>query len=198
MLLQSIWYELADYFVRTFVDPELPYFYNLSNRMDGYKLVLFIAAVFVGVLCAGTVYVYQKRVIGTFPRGLLAAGAIGEEKALSLQDLGLKAGWILRLSMRNPGSALRRYVRVVGEQAPTYEDYGAGKMPKAEPIDYVAAKFYVCQEKASECTSRYDIEKTGTWGTVAWFWAGGALLFFLICNFLPSVMSVVDWFAGIL
>ena len=199
MLLQSIWVELADYLERTFVHPRFPYFYHLSNRTEGYKIILIIAAVFIGVLAAGTIYVYQKRVIGAFPRALLAGGAVTEERALSVQELGFRPGWLLRLSMRSPSSALRRYVRYVGEQDLSYEDYVARKKPpKPALIDYSSARFYIAEQKSGECACRFDIEKAGSWGTVAWFWAGGILLFFIICNFLPSIMSVVDWFAGIL
>ncbi len=198
LYMQSLWSELADYFYRTFVDPRFPYFYNLSNRMEGYTVVLAIAAVFIGVLAAGTVYVYQKRVIGAFPRALIAAGALDEENAKTLEELGVRLGWAARLSMRGRTSALRKYVRYVGQVDPTYEDYQNKRVGKPAPIDYENARFYVHAEQVAECASRFDVEKTGTWGTVAWVWGGGILLFFLMCNFLPSIMSGVDWIAGLM
>ena len=198
LYIQSLWSELADYFYRTFIDPAFPYFYHLSNRMEGYTVVLAIAAVFVGVLTAGTVYVYQKRVIGAFPRALIAADALSEENARTAQELGIKLGWAVRLSMRRRTSALRKYVRYVGQVDPTYEDYQKRRVGGAEQIDFESARFYVLPEKRIECSSRFNMEKTGTWGTVAWAWGGGILLFFLVCSFLPRIMSVVDWVAGLM
>ena len=198
LYMQSFWSELADYFYRTFVDPTFPYFYNLSNRMEGYTVVLAIAAVFVGVLAAGTVYVYQRRVIGAFPRMLIAADALGEENAKTLRELGGKLGWPARLSMRRRTSALRKYVRYLGQIDPTYEDYREKRFRGADQIDFDHASFYIRAEQKVECASRFDVEKAGTWGTVAWAWGGGILLFFLVCNFLPPIMSAVDWIAGLL
>lgn len=198
LYMQSLWSELADYFYRTFVDPSFPYFYHLSNRMEGYTVVLAIAAVFIGVLAAGTVYVYQRRVMGAFPRALIAANALDEESARALPDIGIRVGFAARLSLRGRTSALHRYVRYVGQVDPTYEDYREKRVGKSAPIDYGSARFYVPREKVAECAARFDVEKTGTWGTVAWLWGGGLLLFFLVCNFLPSIMTAVDWIAGLM
>ena len=78
LLMQTLWEELSEYMVKRYFDPELPYFYNLSNRLDGKSIVWIIAAVILGVLAAGTVYVYQRRVLGAIPRAVVAASATDE------------------------------------------------------------------------------------------------------------------------
>ena len=199
LYMQSLWSELSTYLLKHYFDPQLPYFYHLSNYMDGAEAVVIVAAVLFGVLTAGTLYVYQRRVIGAIPRAVAVSGAIDEKTAVSLSDLGVKLGWIGRFALRGRASTLRRYIRFVGAEELTYESFGKGAKAARRAdllLDLDKTPCYIPTEKLEECKKRFALEKSGGWGTVAWFWVGGVVLFFVVCRFLPEILALVDRIVG--
>ncbi len=197
LYMESLWEELSAYFLKRYFDPDLPYFYHLSNRTDAKNIVLIIAAVIFGILAAGTVYVYQRRVLGAIPRAVTAGGAISEETARTLPELGVKVGGVCKLVLRSRTGALRKYIRFIGEGELTYGDFAKGAKRANSAIDLESTPCYIPEDKLEECNRRFAVEKSGSWGTVVWFWIGGIVLFFLLCRFLPAVLGIVDRLAGI-
>ena len=196
LYMQSLWGELWTYLVKRYFDPDLPYFYHLSNETDAKNVVLILGAVLLGILAAGTAYVYQRRVLGAIPRAVIAGGAADEKTALPLPQLGVKLGWLSRLFLRSRTGAIRKYLRFVGESELTYEDLAKKGSRVDAPIDFDSTPCYIPLEKAEECTRRFSLEKSGGWGTVAWFWVGGIVLFFVLCRILPTLLEIADRLAG--
>jgi hypothetical protein len=196
----SIWIEIWEYLLFTYIDPELPYFNNLSNRMEAWSIVLIIAAVFVGIMASGVAFVLYKSVLGNLPRQLLARGAVSEETAVTPKELGLRMHLLLRLSLRRPTSALRRYVRYVGEPRRTYQEQLAHEKSKSkersvEP-DFRFVPIYLVEEKSEECLHRFSTN--GSNGkSIAILISIMTVLFFVVCRFLPEILSLFDSMLGI-
>lgn len=199
LYMQSLWSELSAYLVKYYFDPELPYFYHLSNYVSGAEAVAMVAGILFGILSAGTLYVYQRRVIGAIPRAVIESGAVDEVSAVSLSQLGVHLGRLARRALRARTGTLRRYIRFVGAEELTYESVtqGARKARLADSLlDVGETPCYIPTEKLDECKKRFAFEKAGSWGTVAWFWIGGVVLFFVICRFLPQIMGLLDRILG--
>jgi hypothetical protein len=190
--------ELGEYFIKNFFNPQLPYFRNLPNDIEGYQIVILIGAVLLGVVFAAFAFVFQKKVVGKLPRALIAAEATSEETAKTMQELGIKADLLTELYLNNPQSALRKTVRFVGQQDLTYEEMSQKKSERRIPPkpDSASSRFYIPAEKVDRMAKRYS-EKGNTWRMAALLAVGCVALFFVLCGFLPEIMQLVDNAAGI-
>jgi hypothetical protein len=191
----SVWAELWEYLLFRYFNPRLPYFNNLSNRLEAWKVVVGIACVFIGIVAAGIAFVIQKRMLSALPRALKERGALSPETALCCSDLGLRMPLFVRMSLRRPTSALRRYVRYVGQQDLSYDDLVAGDRAKVktkafEP-DFRSVPLYLSAERADECLRRFDT-KGNDGKAIAILISVFVVLFFVVCRFLPDIMSLFD------
>ncbi len=196
----SLWAEIWEYLLFRYFNPPLPYFNNLSNRLEAWTVVLGIACVFLGIMAAGVAFVLYKRILGGLPRELLARGATSEESAVIPSETGLRLPWALRLSLRRSGSVLRRYIRYVGQIDRTYEEQLALEKDKkaAKPIepDFRLVPIYLVEADSEECLHRFSTE--GSDGkAIAALIAVFTVLFFVVCRFLPEIMAFVDGLLGL-
>lgn len=195
----SIWAEIWEYLLFRYFNPPLPYFDNLSNRLEAWSVVIGIGAAMIGILLAGIALVLLRRLFGKLPRALIERGATSEETAIPLSRLGLGFTFLLRLSLRRPTSSLRRYIRYVGQVDPTYEEARAlekqKKSARQEAPDFRCVPIYLVEERREECLRRFSLE--GSDGkAIAFLVAAFTVLFFVICRFLPEIMSVIDRLYG--
>lgn len=195
----SIWAEIWEYLLFRYFNPPLPYFDNLSNRLEAWTVVIGVGAALIGILLAGIAFVVLRRLFGKLPRALIERGATSEETAIPLSELGLGFTFLLRLSLRRPTSSLRRYIRYVGQVDRTYDEVRALEKAKKtvrqpEP-DFGCVPIYLVEERREECLKRFSLE--GSDGkAIAFLVAVFTVLFFVICRFLPEIMSVIDRLYG--
>lgn len=84
-------------------------------------------------LCAASIYFnIIESDIALILKKLLRAGAVGEEKAKSLSDLGLASSSRIRRLVAKDISSLRRIISVVGAKKLTYEEFMAKEKQKKE------------------------------------------------------------------
>lgn len=195
----SMWAEIWEYLLFRYFNPPLPYFNNLSNRLEAWSVVIIIAAVFVGILLAGIAFVLCRRLFGALPRELIARGATSEETAIVPNEVGLRIPLLLRLSLRRQSSALRRYIRFVGQIDRTYDEQRALEKRKGAPKDSVpdlrCVPIYLVEQRKDECLRRFS--SSGSDGkSIAFLVATFTVLFFVVCRFLPEIMSVIDRLYG--
>ena len=112
------------------------YLFALQN--DSTELIIW--AICIGVVLGFVYNFISKSVAGPFVRALISKNAIGEEKAISLRDVGFINRKLLLLNLRD-GSPLRNTISVVGGNLPTIT---AGKKTA---IDYEKALFYIPESK---------------------------------------------------
>lgn len=110
--------------------------------------VLIIWAVCIGVVLGYIGNFVSKAIMGPFVRALLSKDAIGEEKAVSLREVGFLYNKLLMIAIRD-GSSLRNIVSVVGGNLPTIT---AGKKTA---IDYEKALFYIPEEKKAKAQATF-------------------------------------------
>lgn len=102
--------------------------------------VLVIWAICIGV-SLGFIYNFLSRAVaGPFVRALLDKKAIGEDKAVSLKELGFLEKKLIKISLRD-GTALRNIVSVKGGSLPKIT------VGKKTATDYDKARFYISAEK---------------------------------------------------
>jgi len=85
-------------------------------------LELIVWSLFIGIVIAAVIIVYNKRVLGSLVRALLDANAFSPESALSLADTKCKALPLIRLSLRE-GSTFRNLVGMVPAESKGNEKY---------------------------------------------------------------------------
>ena len=197
----TLWEEVWAYLLYRYFDPDLPYFYNLSNRLDAKSIVIVIAAVFLGVILSGFFFVIYMKSLGDFPRRLAELGAFDEASAVVPSKSGVKMPLLLRFALRNPSCALRRYIRYVGQVDQTYEEAskkGQKKVraPRTPAPDLQNLPIYLVRDRSDECLHRFSKEGNGYKPV---FILIGVLipLFFVVCRFLPDILSLVDSFLGV-
>ena len=191
----SLWSELWEYFVRRYINPPLPYFDNISNRLEAWTVVLAIACVFVGIIAAGIFLVIYKRMLGALPKALFDLGALSEESAIVPNEVGLKIPALLRFSLRHSTSPLRRYIRYVGQKDVSFEEQlmidKAKKRHPTPDVDFRSASIYLVDDRKEECLRRFSL--SGSDGkSLAILISVFTVLFFVVCRFLPEILSLFD------
>ena len=114
------------------------------------KVVLSIA---LGFMIAMFVILINKRGIGRIARKLIERGANTPESALTLEELGIRALGA-GPALRDPGSLLRRSVRVAPENA----DDSPERALKSGEVS--TARFYVPEEDRIAAEVRFDARNT--------------------------------------
>lgn len=197
---QSLWSEIWEYLLYRYFNPRLPYFDNISNRLEAWTVVIVIACVFVGIMAAGVFLVIYKRVLGDLPSTLAELGATSEDTAVIPNEAGIKIPLLLRLSLRRSTSPLRRYIRYVGQKDLTYDeqlaiDKSKSKVKGVAP-DFREVPIYLISDRSEECLRRFA--RNGSDGkSAAILIALSVVLFFVICRFLPDLMALVDTLLGL-
>lgn len=168
--------------------------------MEAWSIVLILAGVFVGIIAAGVAFVLYKRLLGNLPRVLLERGALDEETAVVPCEVGIRLPLLLRFALRRPTSVLRRYVRYVGQVDRTYGeqlelDKSKTRSKTVEP-DFSKLPIYLVKEKSEECLRRFST--VGSNGkSIAILVSIFVVLFFVVCRFLPEILSIVDGMMGL-
>jgi len=142
-------------YIKRFFLLNLNEYQNLDVNL--YINVLLLGA-FVGMAIAVCLVASVRSKMALMTKQLLRHGAIGEQNAKSLSDLGLKDVKFLK-SMLSRDGQLTKIVRRVGEVRYTYEEYVAlmkEKGVKPEKIDFNTAAFYI--DESQQARAKYVYE----------------------------------------
>lgn len=204
---QSVWAELWDYFVNNFFSIEYREYENLQFSSSMFTLRSMIICMFIGILLASLLALFNKRVLGDFVRAIAREEATEPGKAMTLEQLGFQKNSAVRSALKRHGS-LRRVVRCVeDDQADVAagiplrpgiaELYGEIELvPNAKgsgKTNLNGAHFFIPQAEIYTAEIRY--EKKGTnWlvflATLVVCIAAIILLFKL----MPDILQLVDNF----
>lgn len=125
----------------------------LTASVQNNSTELIIWAICIGVVLGFVGNFLSKAIAGPFVRALISKGAIGENNAILLRDVGFLNKKFLLIALRD-GSSLRSIVSVTGGALPTIT---AGKKTA---IDYEKALFYIPESKKEKAQATFgDGEK---------------------------------------
>lgn len=203
-LLEELW----DYFInKYFTMNHGPYDnINLSNPL--FSATTVIVCLFIGVIIASAIAIFNKRVLGDFVRSVIRNGATSPEKAMTLEALGYLKNSAVRSALKRRG-ALRSTVRCVEDDradlaagipirmrmAELYPDVVPAPESKAKPgrTDLNAAHFFI--PEAEKYTAEVRYEKKGT-NWLVFFITVIVCLFAISAIFfvLPELLQMLDNF----
>lgn len=156
------------------------------NSTSSMELVIW--CMYIGLMLATVFMYYQKKVIGSFVRALLKAGANDAQNAKTLTDLGFAKNAPVRSALRGSG-ALRK---LVWETDDNYVENEAGVKISAreKPMDVNTGRFYIPEDNRIRAELRYNDKGTDIFMLII-----TALVFlmlaYLAVNYLPDLL---EWF----
>ena len=131
-LIEELWNYFVDrYFSMNFY--EYNYQYISVGSFATTSLRGTIAAIFLGVIIAAAISMFQKRTLGDLVRAINRDECFTPDKAKTLSELGLIRNAAIKDNLRR-GTALKRVVRCVGEQ-----EYLASQDEKKRALEEAAA-----------------------------------------------------------
>ena len=188
--------------------------FELNNPFVSVKLIVW--ALFAGFVIASLMAVYNKRVIGTFVKDIIAQGCLSEKDAKTIIDLGYGTDWFIKNALRTD-TVLRRFVVRIdgnsGNKEPetpasagnaTAEESGRSGSKKSktrkstrEIIDFSTARFYIPEDLKYRAEIRYASRGTDV---VSFFICVVilAVAAFAAIFIIPELMQLIDNFIGTL
>ncbi len=206
----SLFRELWDYFVDKYFTVRFEEYQYENIRVGKGGLIsvrAVIVAVFLGIIIAAAVSMFQKRTLGDLVRALDRENANKPEEAKTLVELGLIRNPAIKQDLRS-GTALKRVVRCVeeeqylasmAEKKAAFEANPANKKKKWREIPYKynfeTDHFYIPEEKMFGAVTHFN--QKGTNPMVFAFTIAGCLIFAaLVCWLLPEMIKLADNFIG--
>ena len=119
----------------------------ISNNPDVLSMVLFIWSIILGIVIALFVSFYQRRVIGSFFRALVACEAFDEENAKTLDEINQRENdAVIRKLERS--SMYRDIVTIIGENGEEEPKHG-------NIIITEDTKFYISEEHCTQVRNQW-------------------------------------------
>lgn len=211
-LWQEIWQFISEKYFPVNLD-EYSYEHITLGSNSFFSARGIILALFLGVIVAAAMSLFQKRTLGDLVRALDREGCNSPESAKTLGDLGFLKNSAIRQDLRR-GSSLRRVVRCVGEEQycaeqaekrKIFEDEQASKQSKHErgkwkeipyKHDFATDRFYIPEHLMYGATVHFN--KKGTNPLVFVFVVIVCIaLAMLCCRMLPEMVKLADNFVGV-
>lgn len=203
--------ELWDYMRSTYFDDSAYVFENLNLGSGTFAFVRnLLFGIFVGFIIAAFCVTFDKRFLGNFVRKLLAAGAVGRENAVTLEQLSVGRGIVIRHCLKR-GVNLRRVVKCAEEEdynnninkrREEYEGRRAqdSSLPPFKQSEYTVNTytdhFYVPENCKYAAEAKFDGKGT-TWPGFAIFTLVAVICFIVLLVLMPKILGIVDGFVGI-
>ena len=132
-------------------------FATLDIAVNGVTLELIVWSLFIGIMVAGAIAVYNKRFLGGFVRKLIEEEAFSPEKALTLEELGFENNKLLQREILK-GVIFKSIVYEKDDEV-VIQDKSAVPVFHEE-LDFEKARFYVPYELRHRAELKFD--KKGT------------------------------------
>lgn len=181
--------DIWDYLRETYFEVDFGNYKNFTFTTQGTTLSRIVFAIMIGCILAAVAAVYHRRYLGKVIRQLIKYNSVDEEHARTLVELGLARKWLLRRTLARRESALRKYLRYVGE--PENPD------PRVrEHIHLDEARFYVPAHLKDAAAVRYEAKGSDIPSlilTVLVCLVGGVLLLRLLPVVLRAADNLITW-----
>ena len=198
---------IGSFFVTEFFDRDLPWFTVLPNTLRAWEINLGVGLLFLAAIAATGFLAYRRSVPERIVRELFARKAFSPDEALSCADLSAKCSRLLRLSLHDRFSHLRRCLLIAGEAPLDFSKKSRAERKAAranrEKNPFVAlkkhffpdlsgARFYLDPERADEIDRRYVQIRGVTPRVFGWTVVVAVVLFFALCRLMPSILQLID------
>lgn len=211
-LFEEIWQFLSDkYFSVNFEDYAYENIHMTTNTFFSAQSI--IIALFLGVIVAAAMSLYQKRTLGNLVRALDREGCYDADRAKTLEELGLLRSAAIKQALRG-GSSLQNMVCCVGK-----DEYTAAQIEKRTAFeheqstdehkptrkkwreipyryDFASDRFYLPENKAFDAVTLFN--KKGTNPLIFAFTVVVCIALMVLCCFLlPEMVQLADNFVGV-
>lgn len=205
----SLWQEIIEYIKQNYFAEN--YYENLNLGLLGSTSTLrnILFGLFLGIVIASFIIVFDKRVLGEFVRKLLKEECLSPDKAKKLSQLGFSDKSSIRNGVRR-GNTLRSVVKCREE-----EEYYASLAEKRKEyekqmeedsslphfketvyrVDPDEDHFYIPEEKKYSAEFRFE-KKGTTWLGFFAVIVVGLILFFALLFVIPEIMKLLDELVG--
>ncbi|MBO4283343.1 MAG: hypothetical protein J5958_01845 [Clostridia bacterium] len=198
---------IGAFFETEFFDRELPAFSALPNTLRAWEVNLGVGLFLLAVVVAVGILAYRRLAPERIARELFARKVFSPDEALSCADLSVKHSLLLRFSLHNRFSDLRRCVLIAGEEPLDLSKKSRAERKAAranrEKNPFVAlkkhffpdlseARFYLDPERADEVDRRYVEIRGVTPRAFVWTAVVSVVLFFVLCRLMPSILGLID------
>lgn len=160
-----------------------------DSATGSFELVL--VCVYIGVIAACALALYDKRTLGNYVRTLIRLGASSPEKALTLRETGYEKKFAIKRELRGNGV----YKGLVYEASEQVEIDGQGHAVPIfrEKFDEETARFYIPEQLKYRAELRFEKKGTHIMALVV-----GAILFaallLLLALYKDKILSLVSDF----
>jgi hypothetical protein len=110
---QNVFEELYEYFTEKYFSEDLGRYDNFefgTGKLISYNMI--IIAIFAGIIVASALAIYNKRYLGNLVRKIISDGALSPDRAKSVEELGFKNNFMIKLSLAG-GKTFGRMIRCV-------------------------------------------------------------------------------------
>ena len=164
-----------------------------------FNVSLLTLGIFIGIIIAVVITTVRRSASTLVLRQLLRHEATGEAEAKTLSDVGLLDKRCVKSAL-STDKMLRRFVSLVGEEEPSYEEYTA--MTKEEraafekrSIDFSTAAFFIPEEKVEAATKALQSD-TSSPITAAFLCLVLCGAYVLISVMMPQILSFASSLLG--
>lgn len=160
---------------------------NLKDYFAGvdFPINIFILSIALGLCIASVVITVHRRYTADLIKKLMRHEAFSQEKAVTLSDLRINPGFILKSALSRKTGQLADMIKRVGDTGYSYEEYVKLQKTKGfreEKINFEEAKFYIDPEKLPRARKINDAGAPSYFQTV------------LVCIFILAVFVCVSLF----
>lgn len=137
------------------------------------------ACIFIGIVIASVMAVFDRTYIGRLVRRLLRKNAKDSASALLLSECGYPRNPFIRLALRRSGSTLRKVVSCTSDK------------PVLKSEDFASARFYIPEDKAFEAEERFSAKNNGIFTVII----VAAVMFFaltLAVRYFPKIVELFN------
>ena len=203
--------ELWAYITETYFTIDISQYRNLGIELGNNGVINLswaIIGIFLGMIVAAILGVYEKKGLGEFVRKLIYEECYTPESAKTLYELGFHKNAAVRGALRSGSlskivicTQKKEYDDAVAQKKAEYEQYAAADSPAFRSIpykiDYQKDTFYIPKDDSYAADVRYD--KKGS-GLIAVLVVAGlsVLLAVFVIFILPDMLQMLDNFVGLL
>lgn len=171
---------------------------DYSNLGVDFNISITLLFFFLGICVAAFFINHHRTYMASMVKQLFRHGAMNEESAKTLNELGLGGVGSLKRALAR-GGQLTKLVRRVGEEKMSYEEYmrlkKEKKLPPEEKIDFNLARFFVDPQNAERARRFYENNNSSVIKTVL-ICVLILAVYFCLMLVMPSILSLLDGIVG--
>ncbi|MCL2212268.1 MAG: hypothetical protein FWB93_00325 [Oscillospiraceae bacterium] len=170
-----------------FFDLLIEYFGFGTGSIDT-TAAMIVWGIYIGIVIASAVALYQKNVVGRFVRSIIAENATSPETAKTLEELGYGKKYGIRRHLR--GKTALSSIIFEAEDELVLDDDGLPRPVVRSSVNLANGKFYIPEDLKHRAQVRFEKK-----GSSIWSFLLVVVVFFVMAI---GVVQLLPWFLGVL